>query len=104
MTFLLCVAFAMLGVLIFIIGFGAYSWFDNDLREPIVERCSDAVRIQKRYEPHGDCYWIQGRVFGIWMDYTYKYIETGAKEEAQRLLDMRKRMKNKSEVVEEYKI
>lgn len=104
MTFLLCVAFAMLVFLIFIIGFGAYSWFDKDGREPLVERYSDAVRIQKRHEPQGDCYWIQGRVLGIWIDYEYKFLETGAKEEAQRLLDMRKRMKNKSEVVEEYKL
>lgn len=104
MTFLLWVGALMFGVLIIIIGVAAYTWFDEDLREPIAERYSDAVRIQKRHEREGDCYWIQGRVFGIWIDYTYKYSETGAKEEAQRLLNIRKRMKNKSEVVEEYKL
>lgn len=104
MTFLLLIAGVLLVVLFSIIGIATYTWFDEDGRKPIVQKYSDMVRIEKRPERHSDTYYIQGRVLGVWIDYKQEFTDSAAKKSVQELLDIRKRMKNKSEVVEEYKI
>lgn len=104
MTFLLWVAGFGIGVLIVMSMIAFYAWFDDEGREPIVEKYAGAVRIEKRAEREGTFYCIQGHVLGFWIDYKHMVTDGSAKEEAESLLALRKRLKTKSEIVEEYKL
>lgn len=104
MTFLLWLAGFGIGVLIFMAILAFYAWFDDDGRYPIVESYCDSVRIQLRSERRGNMYWVQGRVFGFWVDYSDSIADSYAKDKAEQLIALRKRLKNKEETVEEYKL
>lgn len=104
MTFLLWLAGFGIGVLIFMIILAFLAWFDEDGRYPVVEQYCDAVRIEKRAERKGNFYWVQGRVLGFWVDYKSSPVDSLAKEQAEKLLAIRKRLKTKGEIVEEYKL